>query len=83
MLDVQRYVQREQEIGIPNLKPIYKPVRNGISIQTRDDIIDQYEVQPTAEYFLTIFIVGELSVIVSTILPMMYLSSLKPKEIML
>ena len=83
MLDVQRYVQREQEIGIPNLKPIYKPVRNGISIQTRDDIIDQYEVQPTAEYFLTIFIVGELSVILSTILPMMYLSSLKPKEIML
>ena len=83
MLEVQRYVQREQEIGIPNLKPTYKPVKNGISIQTRDDIIDQYEVQPTAEYFLTIFIVGELSVIVSTILPMMYLSSLKPKEIML
>ena len=27
--------------------------------------------------------INELSVIVSTILPMMYLSSLKPKEIML
>ncbi|MBR5794674.1 MAG: ABC transporter permease [Erysipelotrichaceae bacterium] len=83
MLEVQRYVQREQEIGIPNLKPTYKPVRNGISIQTRDDIIDNYEVKPNMEYFLTIFVVGELSVIISTVLPMMYLSSLKPKEIML
>ena len=83
MLEVQRYVQREQEIGIPNLKPIYKPVRNGISIQTRDDIIDNYEVEANLEYFLTIFMVGELSVIISTVLPMMYLSSLKPKEIML
>lgn len=83
MLEVQRYVQRENSLGVPNLKPIYKPVKNGISLKTRDDVIRNYEVKPTMEYFLIIFVVGEVSVLVSTILPMAYLSSLKPKDIML
>ena len=52
-------------------------------VKKANDVIDQYEVKPNVEYFLTIFVVGELSVIISTVLPMMYLSSLKPKEIML
>ena len=84
MLEVQRYVQREQTLGaLGKVEALYKPIANGISMRTRDDVIDNYEVKPTAEYFTIIFVVGELSVIVSCILPMVYLSSLKPKEIML
>ena len=84
MLDVQRYVQREQALGdIAKYTPIYTPVKNGISLQTRDDVINNYEVKANVEYFMIIFVVGELSIIISSVLPMVYLSSFKPKEIML
>ena len=84
MLDVQRYVQREQQLGaLAKVPVLYKPVDDGISLQNRDDVIDNYEVKPNLEYFVTIVIVSQASVLISCVIPIVYLSSLKPKEIML
>lgn len=84
MLEVQRYVQREQALGvITQLPVIYKPIDGGISGFTRDEIIDSYEMTPDLNYFITLFVVNELTVVLSCGLPMLYLTRLKPKDIML
>ena len=84
MLEVQRYVQRDQAMGvIAELPIIYKPIEDGISGYTRDEMIDTYEIIPDAKYFITLFLVNEITVILSCGIPMMYLSRLKPKDIMI
>ena len=84
MLEVQRYVQRDQNLsafsGIP---VIYNPIEDGFVFNTRDDLINNYEIKPSVEYFVVMFFVGELTVIISCSLPLVYLLSLKPKEIMI
>lgn len=84
MLEVQRYVQREQDLGyISKLPVIYKPLSSPVEMKTRDDVIDLYTTKPSVEYFTVLYVVGTCTVIVSCILPMMYLVRLKPKEIMM
>ena len=60
-----------------------QPIDGALSLKTRDDVIDNYEIKPSVEYFAIIYAVGELTVIVSCVAPIWYLCSLKPKEIML
>lgn len=84
MLEVQRYVQRQQNLGaLANVEALYKPIKDGLTMHTRDDVIDNFEVKATSEYFVVIFVVGEVSVMISCIIPMAYLTRLKPKEILL
>ncbi|MGN1343100.1 MAG: hypothetical protein ACI4U3_00875, partial [Traorella sp.] len=78
------YVQRQQNLGaLANVEALYKPIKDGLTMHTRDDVIDNFEVKATSEYFVVIFVVGEVSVMISCIIPMAYLTRLKPKEILL
>lgn len=84
MLEVQRYVKREQDLGyLAKLPVIYKPIKDGLTMSTRDEVIDLYETKPTAEYFTILYSSATLTVLVSCVLPMMYLTHLKPKEILM
>ena len=84
MLEIQRYVQRQQKMGaLAHLPVIYKPIEGGLTMNTRDEVIDNFEVQADAEYFVTLYVISGLSVVVSCMVPVGYLMSLKPKEIML
>lgn len=84
MLEVQRYVQRQQSlVAYAGLPVLYKPVENGVTNKTRDELMKNYEVEPSVEYFVTMLIVGELTIIASCGLPLLYLTKLKPKDIMI
>lgn len=83
MLEVQRYVKRKQDLGdIADLPVIYKPVVFEDDY-SRNGIIDGYEVEVSAEYFVTLYSVGTITVIISCAIPLMYITKLKPKEIMM
>ena len=84
MLEVQRYTKRNQELGVlAKLPVLYTPVEDGLTYFTRDEVIDNYEISPDMEYFGIMFMIGELTVMLSSVLPMVYLINLKPKDIML
>lgn len=84
MLDVQRYTERQQDFGqYVDIPIIYRPAEDVLTTLTRDDVMDSYEVKPSIEYFAILFIVGELTVLVSGSISMIYLIKLKPKEILI
>ncbi len=81
MLEVQRYVRRQQDLGkLANIPAIYKPVKNGMTTYSRDDIIDNYRLEVGKEYFAILYAVGEMTVIVACIAPLAYMVRLKPKD---
>lgn len=84
MLEVQKYTERQQDLGIiADLPVIYKPVEDGLTVLTRDDIIDNYNIELSIEYFAVLFAVGEFSVLIASSISIIYLLKLKPKEIMM
>lgn len=84
MLEVQRYVKRKQDLGvIADLPVLYKPIKDGLTSYSRDEVIDNYNAKPTGEYFAVLYAVGEITIIVSCVVPMAYLTCLKPKDIMI
>lgn len=83
MLEVQRYVQRQQDMGpLANLPVIYKPL-NSDKLNTRDAVIDNFAIEADAQYFVTLYAVGEVTILISCGLSMIYLTKLHPKEIMM
>lgn len=50
---------------------------------TADDVLDTYEVQLSPTYILWFLVVGLLTVLVSTIIPLLYIVRLNPKKILM
>lgn len=83
MLEVQRYVKRKQDLGgIADLPVIYKPVVFEEDY-SRNGIIDGYETEVSAEYFVTLYSIGTITMIISCAIPMAYITKLKPKDILM
>lgn len=83
MLEIQRYVQRQQNLGdLANLPVIYKPMFSD-RLDTRDAVIDNFAIEADAQYFVTLYVVGEVTVLISCGFSMIYLTRLRPKEIMM
>ena len=83
MLEVQRYVQRQQDMGqLAKLPVIYKPL-NSDRLNSRDAVIDNFAIEADAQYFVTLYAVGEITILISCGLSMIYLTKLHPKEIMM
>ena len=83
MLEVQRYVKRKQDLGdIADLPVIYKPVVFEEDY-SRNGIIDGYETEVSAEYFVTLYSIGTITMIISCAIPMAYMTKLKPKDILM
>lgn len=83
MLEVQRYIKRKQDLGdIADLPVIYKPVEfeNDYS---RNGIINNFEATYSAKYFVTLYSVGTVTMVISCIIPMAYITKLKPKDILM
>lgn len=84
MLEVQRYVKREQNMGILAKLPVtYKPIKDGLTMQNRDQVIDNYTTKPTAEYFIVLYTTASFTIILSCAFSLVYLNKLEPKEIMI
>ena len=49
----------------------------------RDGIINNYEAEVSVEYFVTLYSVGVATVIISCAIPMVCISKLKPKDILM
>lgn len=83
MLEVQRYVKRKQDLGdIADLPVIYKPVVFEEDY-SRNGIIDGYETEVSAKYFVTLYSIGTITMIISCAIPMAYITKLKPKDILM
>ncbi|WP_112181543.1 MULTISPECIES: ABC transporter permease [Paraliobacillus] len=50
---------------------------------TTDDVMDSYEVKLDSSYILMFYLVGLLTILVSTIIPLIYIVRLNPKKIMM
>ncbi len=82
MMQIQSYVKREQELGI---RAQYTPYNSSETLEkySRENILAEYQNEINAQYFLILFVVGESSVLLSCLIPMIYMIHLKPKEILL
>lgn len=81
MMNVQTATQRDQQLGNKAQYTPYRPA--SLEEYKREDVLKQYENQLSADYFITLFIVGEITVMISSILPMVLLTRMKPKDIMI
>ena len=52
-------------------------------LDTRDAVIDNFAIEADAQYFVTLYVVGEVTVLISCGFSMIYLTRLRPKEIMM
>lgn len=50
---------------------------------TTDDVMESYEVKLDSSYILMFYLVGLLTILVSTIIPLIYIVRLNPKKIMM
>ncbi|WP_062051899.1 ABC transporter permease [Bacillus sp. JCM 19034] len=50
---------------------------------TTDDVLESYEVQLSSTYILWFLVVGLLTVLVSTVIPLLYIVRLNPKKILM
>lgn len=50
---------------------------------TPDDVMDAYEVSLNASYILGFYIIGLLTILISTIIPLIYIVRLNPKKILM
>lgn len=50
---------------------------------TAEDVIDSYEVNLNANYILSFYIIGLLTILISTVIPLLYIVRLNPKKILM
>lgn len=50
---------------------------------TTDDVVESYEVRLDSSYILMFYLIGLLTILVSTIIPLVYIVRLNPKKIMM
>lgn len=56
----------------------------GIQIDlTEDDVMDSYEVGLSSSYVIVFYVIGLLTILVSTIIPLIYIVRLNPKKILM
>src|SRR5699024_8038560 len=50
---------------------------------TEDDVMDSYEVSLTSSYVIAFYAIGLLTILISTIIPLIYIVRLNPKKILM
>lgn len=81
MMQVQATTQRNQQLGNKAQYTPYRPV--SLEEISKEEVLANYENKFTMDYFMTLFVIGEMTVLVSCILPMVGMTFMKPKEIMI
>lgn len=61
----------------------YSELQSYQSEVTTDDVMESYEVKLDSSYILMFYLVGLLTILVSTIIPLIYIVRLNPKKIMM
>ncbi|MGX6965566.1 hypothetical protein ACWN6Y_01710 [Vagococcus teuberi] len=61
---------------------IYGSPINDINL-TEDDVVSAYEIRLTPSYIVLFYLVGLIVVLLSTIVPLVYIMRLNPKKIMM
>lgn len=82
MMQVQSYVSREQDLGNRAQYTPYNPTET-TEAYSRENVMAAYQNELNADYFITLFVVGEFTVILSSMAPIAYMTRLKPKDIMI
>ena len=78
---VQNYVKREQDLGN---RVYYTPYnKNDLEEYSRENIVENYQNELTVDYILTLYGIGEVTILISCIAPLVYMTRLKPKDIMI
>lgn len=81
MMQVQNYVKREQDLGN---RVYYTPYnKNDLEEYSRENIVENYQNELTGDYILTLYGIGEVTILISCIAPLVYMTRLKPKDIMI